>query len=80
MQSRISVSLAQCSGDPGEVPPIFRPRDRPPSLSKGLDDRPPPPPPPPPPLISRSGACTELEVWRGNCERLPVNFPVTKLS
>ena len=39
MQSRISVSLAQCSGDPGEAPPIFRPRDRPPSLSKGLDDR-----------------------------------------
>ena len=51
MQSRISVSLAQCSGDPGEAPPIFRPRDRPPPLSKGLDDRqllflPPPPPPP----------------------------------
>ena len=45
MQSRISVSLAQCSGDPGEVPPIFRPRDRPPPLSKGLDDRQLPPPP-----------------------------------
>ena len=44
MQSRISVSLAQCSGDPGEAPPppIFRPRDRPPPLSKGLDDRQPP--------------------------------------
>ena len=48
MQSRISVSLAQCSGDPGETPPIFRPRDRPPSLSKGLVDRQLHPPPPPP--------------------------------
>ena len=78
MQSRISVSLAQCSGDPGEAPPIFRPRDRPPPLSKGLVDR--QLLPPPPPLISRSGYGTEVEFWRGNCERLPVNFPVTKLS
>ena len=78
MQSRISVSLAQCSGDPGEAPPIFRPRDRPPPLSKGAGC--PPAPPPPPPPISRSGYGTEVEVWRGNCERLPVNFPVTKLS
>ena len=45
MQSRISVSLAQCSGDPGEAPPIFRPRDRPPPLSKGVDNRQLPPPP-----------------------------------
>ena len=44
MQSRISVSLAQCSGDPGEAPPIFRPRDRPPPLSKGVDNRQLPPP------------------------------------
>ena len=70
MQSRISVSLAQCGGDPGEAPPIFRPRDRPPPLSKGLDDRqllpppslgwggPPPPPPPPPPPLSQG-----LKVW-----------------
>ena len=79
MQSRISVLLAQCSGDPGEAPLFLDQETAPlPYLRVWMTAS--PPPPPPPPLISRSGSGTEVEVWRGNCERLPMNFPVTKLS
>ena len=68
MQSRISVSLAQCSGDPGEAPPIFRPRDRPPPLSKGLDDR----QLLPPPLPLSQGLDTALK-WKFGGEIVSVS-------
>ena len=70
MQSRISVSLAQCSGDPGEAPPIFRPRDRPlPYLRVWM---PASSSPPPPPLPLSQGLDTALK-WKFGGEIVSVS-------